>query len=787
MGGAVVIGEAFVKLLGWVVRRAGERNLLLLGLLLLGLGSVGLGTADRVRGVDPWLALTMVVLGGLAGWTVGATAWPPWLAILVTTSVGLATAFLRVGRLGDELLALFREGSGLFWIALWWPVSRVAPDWRPVWDGVTMLGEGGATVLGRVYAWAMALVGGKAAFDPVAVAFVWSLGLWAVSGWGGWLVSRRERPLWALTPGGVLLMVSLYHVWGSHIYLSGVLLAALLLLAMVSYDRRMRRWVASGVDYPELGAQTAAAVVFVSLALVATAHSVPSLSVRRIVDLARDIGGDRSVKNGKVLESFGVERRKRTVLERIESAGMPRRHLLGTGPELSEKVVMVISTGDLPPGPPEATGVEPPRYYWRSHTYDIYTGSGWRTGETTAAKYRAGTPAITTTLGTSATDRTVRQEVRVVGDVDGLLHVAGALVAADHEYTVAWRSHKDAFGATIEAKRYRADSTVPVADEEGLQEEGSDYPVWVRDRYLALPDTVPARVLALARDLTATAATPYDRAVAIESHLRGFSYTLDVPAPSPDRDVVDTFLFDLQQGYCDYYASAMVVLARAAGVPARLAVGYAPGTYEWGEARYVVTEADAHAWPEVYFPSYGWVKFEPTAGRPPVRRPAEVTSSTWSTPEGPLEPAPRGWGGVSWWQGLMGGLALLGLVITVWVALERWRLYRQQPLEALASIYTRLRRSGGRLAVPMRPGDTPGEFCVSLAGWLEGFAGGGRLQEFVAAGSREVHGLTEIYVEAVYSLRSAEGSDQARAIQLWERVRWRLRLAQVWQRVRAGG
>jgi transglutaminase-like putative cysteine protease len=778
-----VIWGIFSRLFRWVVRKVGGRNLLLVGLLLFAVGSVALGTADRVRGVDPRLALVMAALGAFMGWTVSSAPWPAWLAILVTASAGLETVFLRVGRLGDELLALSWAWSGLFRTILRWPTSRFALEWRPLWQALIMLAQGGATLLSRVYTWAASLVRGQPVFDPVAVAFVWSLGLWAVSAWAGWLSCRRERPLWALTPGGVLAMVAFSHVSGSHIFLLGLMLAGFLLLAMVSYDRRTRCWTAKGVDYPELRAETAAAAVFLSLALVATAQSVPSLPVRRMLDLAREIGRDRSEKTGEVAESFGMERREKTVFDEVQSGGLPRRHLLGAGPELSEKVVMIISTGDLPPGPPGATGTEPPRYYWRSHTYDIYTSSGWRTGETAAIEYRAGAPAITETL---VTGRTVRQAVRMVGGAGGLLHTAGTLLAADHNYTIAWRSHKDAFGATTNAKAYRADSTIPVADEKGLRAQGSDYPARVRDRYLALPDTVPPRVLALALDLTATASTPYDRALAVEAYLRGFPYTLDVSTPPRDRDVVDTFLFDLEKGYCDYYASAMVVLARAAGLPARLAVGYASGTYDWSEGRYVVTEADAHAWPEVYFPNYGWVKFEPTAGRAPVEHSAEATPSGWSTYEEPLGPARSAWGGLRWWQGLVGGLALLGVAAAVWLALERWRSYRQQPLAALASIYRRLRRYGRRLAVPMCPGDTPGEFGVCLAGSLEGFAGEGLLHELVAAGAKELHWLTELYVRSMYSPRSADPGDQARAIRLWERLRWRLRLAQLWQRVRAG-
>jgi hypothetical protein len=90
------------------------------------------------------------------------------------------------------------------------------------------------------------------------------------------------------------------------------------------------------------------------------------------------------------------------------------------------------------------------------------------------------------------------------------------------------------------------------------------------------------------------------------------------------------------------------------------------------------------------------------------------------------------------------------------------------------------------MAVPMRPGDTPAEFGVSLAGRLKSFGGEGRLRAFVAAGGEELEGLTELYVRSVYSPRSADAGDRARAIRIWERVRWRLRAAQLWQRVRAG-
>ena len=148
-------------------------------------------------------------------------------------------------------------------------------------------------------------------------------------------------------------------------------------------------------------------------------------------------------------------------------------------------------------------------------------------------------------------------------------------------------------------------------------------------KFLTLPDSVPERVLTLARELTANALTPYDRAQAIETYLRtSYPYTLDVPAPPPGRDVADFFLFELEKGYCDYYATAMVVLARAAGLPARFVSGYASGTYDSSNAQYIVTEANAHSWVEIFFTDIGWVEFEPTAGLPAIDRQNEPLLQT---------------------------------------------------------------------------------------------------------------------------------------------------------------
>jgi len=138
------------------------------------------------------------------------------------------------------------------------------------------------------------------------------------------------------------------------------------------------------------------------------------------------------------------------------------------------------------------------------------------------------------------------------------------------------------------------------------------YAGYVYDTFLGIPETTPQRVRDLALQLTAGADNDYDRAKAIESYLIKIPYTL-TPDPVPqNRDFVDYFLFDGKEGYCTYYASAMAVMCRAIGLPARYIEGYVMPP-EKTDGVYQITNLQAHAWPEVYFEGFGWVPFEPTA------------------------------------------------------------------------------------------------------------------------------------------------------------------------------
>ena len=175
-------------------------------------------------------------------------------------------------------------------------------------------------------------------------------------------------------------------------------------------------------------------------------------------------------------------------------------------------------------------------------------------------------------------------------------------------------SVRSAKGRVKPGHAYQLTSRVSLANPTQLQQAGEDYPTWALVKYTQLPDSLPQRVRDKAAQIADSATTPYDKAQAIESYLRTLPYTLEVDPPPFNADGVDHFLFTLGKGYSEYFSSAMTVMLRSQGIPARMVTGYTSGDKVEGKDSYIVTDADSHGWVEVFFPEYGWIPFEPTPG-----------------------------------------------------------------------------------------------------------------------------------------------------------------------------
>jgi hypothetical protein len=241
-------------------------------------------------------------------------------------------------------------------------------------------------------------------------------------------------------------------------------------------------------------------------------------------------------------------------------------------------------------------------------------------------------------------------------------------------------------------------------------------------RYTQLPESVPQRVLELAQEARGNSeASLYDQAKAIERFLHQYPYSLEVNLPPPGTDPVDYFLFDLQTGYCDYYASAMVILARSLGLPARLATGFLAQQPDDNGVQ-TIRRINAHSWAEIYFAGYGWIEFEPTAGFPSERADTVVffpDSFVRETPfpESPApiperDPQPPS----IWW------LSLVALIPLGWWLRRRHERRRSRP-DRVQRVYGRLLQSGRGLGQLTPANQTPAEFEAALLTHLQRLEG----------------------------------------------------------------
>ena len=769
-----------------LIRIIGARTLLTFALLVLTMGAIAEGIHSLVHALDVALLIQVLCLGILLTWWLAKSRLRSWLAFVILLITGVGYIVFEVGQLGGKVGGLFLSVNTLLYNLKFWRPGAYLPI-QPVMDALSELATNLHTLVGRCSDWLLAMSTGKPGFDPVAASIIWSLAIWSVSTWAAWAIRRQWHALQALLPA-ILFLTAIYAYTGADaLLLVWPAFTLLILMAVIYFASLQRHWQAMAIDYSEdINTDLALIVVPLTLLLVCVAYFIPSVSFQSLVDAAQEAIKAPAQQAKPLPDSLGLKFRAEVKqnMAAPTSAGMPRSHLIGSGPELSRETVMVVRTGDLPPMPPGMSGVQqqsPPRYYWRNGVYDRYTGGGWSTSETKPTEYPAGQ---TTISATTQAVRQVRQQVEEKQDMGELVYQAGALVAADRDLRVYSRTHDDVFSAAFSRASdvYEADSLVSTASIEQLRTIKADYPEWIRQRYMQLPDSTPQRVLNLARDLTATAATPYDRAEAIESYLRTYSYTLDLPAPPVDRDVADYFLFDLKRGYCDYFATTMVVLARAAGLPARMVIGYASGSYNPMNAEYVVSQADAHSWPEIYFDQYGWVEFEPTSGRPAIVR-ASATSAESGLPAKHVEPLlPR----VTLLEEVEWLLPVVLIIIAVlslplWLVFDAWRLGRKSPREVIELVIRRLYQQSRALKVPISAGVTVQEYSTALTQCVSGLAPARQRDHVLQATASDLNYLTELYDRSAYSPYTLDYLDRRLALQAWQRVRLRIWQAVLWR------
>jgi transglutaminase-like putative cysteine protease len=274
--------------------------------------------------------------------------------------------------------------------------------------------------------------------------------------------------------------------------------------------------------------------------------------------------------------------------------------------------------------------------YWQAVVYDQYTGGAFQSSDTQRVSVAPGESIVPARFRARSY---ITQTFYIYFPNNTQIFAAPQPVSINEpSWAENFSSDETAMWTTLTplsgGESYRVVSAVSQASVAQLRATQSQYPASVRERYLQLPDSLPQRVRALARDIVtrAGATTPYDQAAALELWLRvNIKYNDQINAPAPGQDAVDYVLFEKHEGYCDYYASALAVMARSLGIPARVVTGYAQGQFDSRRSLYEVRQFNAHTWAEIYFPDYGWIQFEPTASQPSIERPQAVDAAGGAT------------------------------------------------------------------------------------------------------------------------------------------------------------
>ena len=719
-------------------------------------------------------------------------------AAILGALLGLLLVGLAVGRALPPFALVWKDlGDTVRWLGDWLRGEAVQP--APSTEAASFAWQRLSALGTRLWWWGQAAAGDAGDQDPIVRDLLTALLVWCAALFGTWRIFRRRSALLGLAPAVTIVAIVAFFRGGMALfYLVVALYCMFWLVAICRLWTQAERWQEQDTDYPDsLGLELVLAYAPWVTLIVLVAAFFPVLYPHPVHRAFWEVAEEPWEQAVHVAERFvgpiddgipgGVGYRPG------EGGELPSAHLLTSGPELSEAIALLVSTSDPAPPRPEPgqegeTVAGYPRRYWRARTFDTYTGQGWINGPLESWQLPANR-SLDTALPPGPD---LFQQFERLAPEDTQVYAANAPYLSDTPLQAWERAPGDLAFLIGEADSYTILSRTPEPTASKLAHSlpvSATLPAGISERYLALPESVPQRVLQLARDVAGAAPTGYDRALAIERYLRAYPYTLELPDPPTGRDLVDYFLFERQEGYCDYYASAMVVMARAVGVPARLASGYAQGSYDHESGRWVVREKDAHSWVEVYFSGIGWVEFEPTAGQPALDRSAGEEPADLALP--PLPPRAMGWWQeVPWGLVIFVGAALLLVALIVWL----WRPRRVLTgAQVVRDRQARLLRWGARLGHPLRDGQTPREYAQTLGDAIRAMGRGGRWSRVQRSGDEAppaVEQLSDAFVRAQYSPEPVADREGWHVRDLWTRLRrhlWVLWLALGLRKDREGG
>jgi transglutaminase-like putative cysteine protease len=569
-----------------------------------------------------WLAAGLLFSAMLvAAGRLLTTKWIPhldYVEVLVALGVILG---LALGK------SLFSRRVAI-WLAIGYTIFFIPWQLAHATEGAVSWGERLGSLGGRLI-YSLAQVTSRQPVDDfiLFLTFV-SILFWIISIFSAYALIRHGNILAAVIPGGLAIIILQTYDWAVPQrvwYLGTFLFLAFFINGRLNFLKSSRDWKQRRIFIsPEANLDISVGVLISAAALVLLAWTMP-LSLSSSPAATRfwnDLVSPWDNMKQRFKDAFAAIRGTVAVgSQDFYSDNLP----LGLGNPLGDSILFTVQV------PQSAHDL--PRLYWRGRTYDKFENGKWTTTANSLAEFDpddegpdpAGLgygPQATFYFTTYITNQSLLYLLPEPYWISRAGEYKFFPITSDQADMVLMRTSRNLkAGETFSARSRLINPTIPQ-----LLNAGEDYPGWVTERYLQLPEDFSPRVSGLASEITSGAETPYDKAAAITAYLRQkIEYVERIPSPPPDTDLLEWFLFESKKGFCNYYASAEVLMLRSVGVPARLAAGYSQGEPNDDGTIYYVLQNNAHAWVEVYFPGIGWVEFEPTVNQSPIVRPEGVS------------------------------------------------------------------------------------------------------------------------------------------------------------------
>lgn len=465
--------------------------------------------------------------------------------------------------------------------------------------------------------------------DSILFFIFLSILVWFTSLFGGFQFTRKSQPWIPILISGITIFASeFYDQNGNSTYTAFFVFFVLIFIAQTFFLESNKNWRIKGipVDF-ETEALIRRTSIFIAVVIVFFAWNVTNIVS------AFETGTDQQKKVTGFIQEIQNQFSKLTAplqgTAYLQSEFYGDSVTLGSGTNLSDEVVFEIKVDDEKP-----SGT---KYYWRARSYDHFLDGQWFSSFDSSLNVEANTEIKSYQENLSFPQRTF--SIQTNSNL-GLLYTPAnplkvnrpvkvflALLPENQVDIIALALEEIAFSGEI----YQITGRIPNPTISQMRKSSDQYPKWVTDHYLHLPTNFSEKITELSQELTNKYSNPFDKTIAITNYLRvTINYNEQIPEPPEGSDLIEWFLFEHKEGFCNYYATAEVLMLRSIGIPARIVFGYAQGEPQnEEESEFIVRREQAHAWPEVYFEGIGWIEFEPTTIQPSINRLlGETTSSS---------------------------------------------------------------------------------------------------------------------------------------------------------------